>query len=400
MRQLRHLKSIFNSWVKYLIHLLGYFFIKPFVGKPKIQNLDKTQPYRILYVCLAFRGDLVINFPAISAIKQHFPNSHLTCWVHDYNESLLKLHSSVDEIIIYENFSAGILRTLYELLFSKRHVSFINKLKGYDIYIDDSGYAFSALAGFRAEVPFRIGRNFQGFGFLNHFESPYDSNRQLIERRLKPLYPLGIRLSLADIPKPYFSINIERVKSAQDKLSIPFENYFTVQPFTGWNSKNWGLEKYCSIISGFSQKSGLIPVFIGSESERPLIDQAMSKHGLRAINTAGLVQLDQSAAIIAGAKLHLGGDSVGTHLAIALGVKSLAIFGPTNPTLSAYLGGVNIAVRKRTRCTPKPDKIYCCFDAGRGCRRLSCMSELKESDVLQTLMELWSGKTLPSVVEF
>jgi heptosyltransferase I len=400
MRQLKHIKSIINSWVKYLIHLWGYCLIRPFIGKPKIQNLDNMQSYRILYVCLAFRGDLVINFPAINAIKQHFPNSHLTCWVHDYNESLLKLHTSVDESIVYERFSTRILRTLYEILFSKRHTRFINKLKEYDIYIDDSGYAFSALAGFRAKAPFRIGRNFQGFGFLNHFESPLDSNMQLIERRLKPLYPLGIRLTLADIPKPYFSINIERIKSAQDRQSIPSGNYFTVQPFTGWNSKNWGLNKYCRIVLSFSQTSGLTPVFVGSESERLMIDQAISKYGLRAVNTAGATQLDQAAAIIAGARLHLGGDSVGTHLAIALGVKSLAIFGPTNPTLSAYLGGVNIAVRKKTKCTPKPDKIYCCFDAGRGCRRLSCMSELNEGEVLQTLTELWSGKTLPSIIEF
>jgi ADP-heptose:LPS heptosyltransferase len=400
MRLLKHLKSIINAFLKYLFHLFGYYFIKPFIGKPKLQNLEKLKPYRILYVCLAFRGDMVVNFPAITALKEHFPNSNLTCWVRDYNRPLIGLHSEINGNIIYDRFNNSVIRTLAELIFGKKHKLFIDKLRSYDIYIDDSGYAFTALAGFYSKIPYRVGRNFQGFGFLNHYEEPLNANMQLIERRLKPLQFVGIKISLADIPKPYLKIDMERYKSIQNQFEIPSGEYYTVQPFTGWSAKNWGLEKYCSIAGQFSKRSGLVAVFLGSEAERPLIDQAILRHGLHAINAAGIVQIDQSAAIFAGARLHLGGDSVGNHLAIALGVKSLAIFGPTNPILSAYLGDINIAVRKKSRCTPEPDKIYCCFDGGQSCQHISCMTELNEADVLEVLLKLWSGEKLPPVLEY
>jgi ADP-heptose:LPS heptosyltransferase len=397
MRTLKHLKSIINTLIKYLIHLLGYYSIKYFLRKPPI--LDRQKPYNIQYVCLAFRGDLVINFPAIAAIKEHFPNSRLTCWVRSYNEPLVKLHSAVDQSIIYDEFSNSVPKTIFDLLFSKKHRTFIDKLKKYDIYIDDSGYAFSALSGFFAKIPFRVGRNFQGFGFLNHYESPHDENMQLIERRLKPLKYLGINISLTDIVKPYFKLDPKRCKIVRDQIGIPSGEYFTIQPLTGWSAKNWGLEKYCKIVDEFSTLSGLNAVFLGSNSERPLIDQAIRQFGLHAFNAAGIAQLDQSAAIIAGAKLHFGGDSVGNQIAIAMGVRSLTIFGPTNPMLCAYLGTNNIAVRKRTRCTPKADKIYCCFDGGQGCRRISCMENLEGTEVFQVLVDFWFDKKLPPIVE-
>jgi ADP-heptose:LPS heptosyltransferase len=287
-----------------------------------------------------------------------------------------------------------------EFLRGINHSPFLKKLQDFDLYIDDSGYAYSALAGFRSKIPYRIGRNFQGFGFLNHYEVPLDFNVQLIERRLKLLRPFGIKLTLNDIPKPYMNINQDIISRVRDKFGISKREYFVVQPFAGWEAKNWGLGKYCQVTKDFASLTGLLPVFIGSTAEQLPIQESIAKYEMNAINLAGLAQLDESAAIIAGAKFYFGPDSVGNHLAVALGVKSLTIFGPTHPTLSTYLGGTNIGIRKITRCTPGPNQSYCCIDGGRSCRHLSCIRELRQEDVFETLRRHWSGEKLPPVVEF
>ncbi len=393
-------KSAINSVIKFWIHLFGSIFIRPFIGKPDFQKLDPQKPYKILYVCLAFRGDLVVNFPAINAIKSHFPNSKITCWLHDYNEPLARLIPAVDNVISYGDSGRSAISLFLEFLRGTKHSPFLQKLKEFDLYIDDSGYSYTALAGFRSKIPYRIGRNFQGFGFLNHREFPLDFNVQLIERRLKLLQPFGLKLSLKDIPKPYMKISPEIITAARTKFGISSSDYFAVQPFAGWEAKNWGLDKYCQVTREFSIFSGLLPVFIGSPAEQPLIKESLSRLELNAVNIAGLASLDESTAIIAGSRFYFGPDSIGNHLAIALGIKSLTMFGPTHPTLSSYLGGVNIGIRKITRCTPGPGQAYCCIDGGRSCRHNVCMIELRQEDVLETLRQHWSGEKLPIVVEF
>ena len=400
MRLLRRLKVFINSCIKIVIHTFGTLFIRPFIGRPDLQALDRNKPYRILYVCLAFRGDLVVNFPAITEIKRHFPNSKLTCWVRGYNKEMAALLPAIDEIIVNDDFKNNALQCLFELTKSKKYTQFVKRLGEFDVYIDDSGHVFSAIMGFRAKIAIRIGRNFQGFGFLYHREISYDLNVQMIERRLKFVRAFGHDIKLKNINKPYFKIQPELIESVQKKLSLPSGLYFTVQPFAGWESKNWGLEKYVKVAEKFAEFSRLKPVFLGSMAERKSIDNQLETYSFGSINSAGLLGLDESAALIAGARLHLGGDSIGGHLAIALDVRSITIFGPTNPGLSAYLGGKNIGVYKKTRCTPKHDKLYCCFDAGRGCQHKSCMRQLREEDVLQGMLDLWNGKELPAIIQF
>ena len=400
MRAVRRIKSQINSIAKFLIHLAGSLLLRPWIVKPNPQSIGREQSLRILYVCLAYRGDLVINFPAIDALKKKFPNSHLTCWVRGFNESLARMNHNIDEGIVYDGFSPRPLASILEIAMGDNHLGLIRRLRDFDIFLDDSGYAFTAIAGFRAKIPLRVGRNFQGLGFLNHFEFPLDPNSQLIHRRLKPLRVFGIDLTLNDIPKPYFNFDPILRLSILKEFGLSGLDYFTIQPFAGWEAKNWGIDRYGRVAKQFAEDSGLTPVFLGSQSERAIIDKMLAEHRLKAANFAGIADLNEVAAVIAGARMHFGADSVGSQLAISLGVKSLTIFGPANPVLCSYLGGPNFGITKRTKCSPKPGRLYCCFDAGRSCPHISCMRELREEDVLRALIDVWRGKAAQPLMEF
>ncbi len=399
IRWLKRTRILIRAALKYFIHIAGLFFIKPFIKSKTAESFKPDAKYRILYVNLAYRGDFILSLPAIRAIKTHFPNSHLTVWLREYNSPLAKLEATIDESFSYDNFHGQPLHEIIDLFFRSKHNALLERLSNFDIYIDDSGYAFTSIAGYLAHIKFRVGRNFQGFGFLNHFEQPYGTNTQLIERRLTLLSPLNIKLKLKDIQKPFFLIEDKAISQCQSKYGLLGSKYYTVQMFAGWAAKNWGIDNYLYVVNEFSKTSGFTPVFIGSESEREIIEIAIRKNNLNAINIAGRAALDEVAAIIAGAEIHLGADSIGAQLATALKTRSLAIFGPVNPRLCMYLGDPNYGIFKKTSCTPKPDKLYCCFDAGRSCKRLYCMKNLKNEDVLKALTDIWSGEKLPSVIE-
>jgi ADP-heptose:LPS heptosyltransferase len=130
------------------------------------------------------------------------------------------------------------------------------------------------------------------------------------------------------------------------------------------------------------------------------MESLLDKHDLQFINMTGRLSLDETVILISQAKIHIGGDSFGAHVAAATNIKSLTIFGPTNPVLSAFLGIENIAVTKKISCSPSADKIYCYRDAGRRCPHISCMRELREEDVLAALKNLWDGNIKSEVIEF
>lgn len=398
------LKSGIVTIAKHIIHLTGNIFVKPFLlAKRKQALINIPDNPKILYVSLAFRGDLVLTFPAIRALKRKFPKATITLWVREFNVTLADLCPDVNIVESYDRFNSHGLGVLKEFIPKNIYQNFINRMKrtGYDIYIDDSGYTFTALVGFLSKIPLRIGRNQQGFGFLYHYDFPYDFNGHLIKKKFALLKPFGISvLNDADI-LPQLNISSEFANRVLSKIDFDFTRfkYFTCFPCAGWSAKNWKLDQFISVVNDFSAHSNLIPVFLGGDKDTVIIDFIKDNVKSSYHILIGKISIDESAAIISRAAIHFGVDSVGSHLAAASNVKSLTLFGPTNPRLIACLTDINIALLKKTKCTPKPNRIYCCKDAGRACSHVSCMRELKKEDVLAVLIDLWDGKIKSKVIE-
>jgi heptosyltransferase II len=399
------MKRPFVAIAKIFIHFAGNIVVKPVLlirRKKALAGIPENP--KILYVSLAYRGDLILAFPAIRALKTRFPKSFITVWVREFSAPLTDLSPYIDRTLTYDKFDSDGIRVLKELFPKNLHQGFLNKIRraSYDIYIDDSGYAFSSMLGIWANIPLRIGRNQQGFGYLNHYDYPYDFNGHLIKKKIDLLKPLGIISANSENDIPRIVIPKALTEKVLLKAQIdPLEaRYFTCSPFAGWHSKNWDVEKFAYVVNEFAAYAKSIPVFIGGENDVDKISCISKLMKVPGKILIGELSLFDSAILISRANLHFGVDSIGSHLAAASGVKSLTIFGPTNPTRIAILTDINIAVLKRTKCTPPANKIYCCRDAGRSCADVSCMRELKQEDVLAVLKDLWDDKIKSKVIEF
>ncbi|NLI15872.1 MAG: glycosyltransferase family 9 protein [candidate division Zixibacteria bacterium] len=396
------IKKYITALVKFIIHLGGTIFVKPFLLVARYRAMKRIpENPKILYVSLAFRGDLVLTFPALRALRKRFPKSSITLWVREYNVPLTDLCPDIDKVESYDKFNLHGLGALLEYFPKNVHQGFINKIRraGYDIYIDDSGYTFSALVGSLSNIPIRIGRNQQGFGFLYHYDFPYDYNRHLVKKKFTLLEPFGISILNESDILPKFNISNELVTRTLSKYELSNIRYFTCFPCAGWTAKNWQLDRFVSVVNEFSFYSNLTPVFLGGEKDKIIIDYIKDNVKSNYHILIGNTSIIESAAVVSRAEIHFGVDSVGTHLAAASNIRSLTLFGPTNPRLIAYLSDINIALRKKISCAPKPDKIYCRKNAGRSCSHISCMRELKKEDVLAVLIDLWDGKIKSKVIE-
>jgi ADP-heptose:LPS heptosyltransferase len=382
------------------VHFLGTVIVRPFLGRGITPSAFENLPaQQILYVSLAYRGDLILCLPAIAVLKKRFPNCKIVCWIREYNVTLAKLCPDIDEIITYDTFPSGGLGLLVKLGFLSPHRTFIDEIRArhFNLLVDDSGYGFSALVGVLARIPLRIGRDTQGFGFLYHSETPYNENEHLVEKRLRLLRSLGIESTRPE----RLQIAIERTPAERTcaKLELArHEKFFTIQPYAGWSAKNWQDEKIAAVVDGFAKETGLTPVFIGGSADRERIDKIRAPIEGRSISAAGLLELGETFALISLARFHFGVDSVGSHMAAAAGVRSVTLYGPTNPRLSAFLSTDNIVVLREIPCSPARDQQYCALDAGRLCPQFVCMESLEAQEVLAILIRHWKGSDQNQIV--
>jgi ADP-heptose:LPS heptosyltransferase len=399
-RVIERIRRLIASTGKAAVHLLGTIIVRPFLGRGKtLSDFESLSEPRILYVSLAYRGDLILSLPAIAALKKRFPGCRIACWIREYNVTLAKLCFDIDEIITYDTFPLSGLELLAKLGRLRPHRAFISEIRArhFDILIDDSGCGFSALVGALARIPLRIGRDTQGFGFLYHSEMPYNENEHLVEKRLRLLRPLGIESTHPE--RLRIAIDSTSVERACAKIELAEqEKFFTVQPYAGWAAKNWQDEKIVAVVNGFARETGLTPVFIGGSSDRERIDKMRERIKGRSISASGLLELGETLALISLARIHFGVDSVGSHMAAAVGVKSVTLFGPTNPRLSAHLSADNIVILREISCSPARDKQYCALDAGYLCPRFECMESLDAKEVLAILIAHWKGSVQNQIV--
>jgi heptosyltransferase-3 len=109
--------------------------------------------------------------------------------------------------------------------------------------------------------------------------------------------------------------------------------YVVVHAPSMWSYKQWPMPHFQQLVRGLLA-AGRQVVLTGSRAERDQECIAQLRplaQAPRLLDTSGQLDFRQLATLLQGAALYVGPDTSVSHLAAATGVKTLAIFGPTNP---------------------------------------------------------------------
>jgi ADP-heptose:LPS heptosyltransferase len=153
--------------------------------------------------------------------------------------------------------------------------------------------------------------------------------------QLKKLTMLGFA-SPHNIPEVI--LRVEDISLAQQFLhqqGVDLKNKYNpliaVHPGSGSKAKNWPLENYVSLVQRLYQSCRGTALVVEGPAERNMIDNmSEALDGITFIALQSLA-LPLLAAILSQCSLFIGNDSGITHLAAALGVPTIALFGPTDP---------------------------------------------------------------------
>jgi heptosyltransferase-2 len=310
-------------------------------------------PSAISRVCVRatnWLGDAVMSLPAIRAIREVFPHAHIALVARPWVADLYARERSIDRIIIYDAAKG---------LKAKR--AFAARLRGehFDAAILLQNAFDAALVAWLAGIPERIGYSRDGRGWLltqaiavpESGEIPRHERFYYLEllRRAGMIerFPetAAIRLEGSEESRAAGEAHLSRLGVSGAAIGI--------SPGAAYgNAKRWLPERFAAVAERLAPS---VVLLFGSASERPLCDtvaEPLRRAGIDVRNLAGETTLREFIDLAAACRLYLTNDSGAMHVASALGVPTVAVFGATDDTTTGPTGAHACVVREHAECSP------------------------------------------------
>jgi len=340
----------------------------------------------LLIVKLSAIGDVIHTLPSLAALRKIYPDAHITWVVEEAAADLVQNHPHLDTVLILrrkswiKDFRNGeISRPLQEIFF------FIKKLRqrSYDLVIDFHGLLKSSLI-----VLLSAGRRKLGYDSLQELSGlflndriPEDMKKHAVDRYLDfPRY-LGAKNIQAEFVLP---INRDAEGKAQfllNKYNLENKKFIAINPVAYWETKCWDDEKFARLADLIAFNLNMKVVFTGSEKES--IEKIISKMSAKAVNLGGETSLLELAYLYKKAQLVITTDSGPMHLAVAVGIQVIALFGPTDPARTGPYGAGHTVIRAELPCSP-------CFL--KKCPAKKCMHDILPDQVFAVIDEKLKGE--------
>lgn len=383
-----------KHFIKFIAAAGGVLF---FFRRKKIRREHIS---KILVISLYFRGDVVLNTPAIRALRKIFPDADIDVWVKSRSADILRGNMNVSGIIQFDNIRTADYEENRSNGFSKK-LAFLRKIRKcrYDLCIDLTGKYSTALIALLGGFRYSAGLNYNGFGFC--YSRYADIDTQNSSGHLSAKYCNIVKFALGmtdgewntvtgnDIGADYLPDirEVEIVRKYFDDSGIgSLKPLICIQTTAGWKAKEWEPENYSILISMI--KGRFDAVLIGGESDKEYNAKIIGRAGADSVHLLTASSLKRTSAAISLAQLFIGSDSVGLQLAGAMGIPTIALFGPTNPLFSNPPGKDHRLIYKELACSALSSHQYCSRNAGKTCETLECMKSITVEEVIHEIESL------------
>lgn len=273
---------------------------------------------KILLIQTAFTGDVVLATPVLEKLHRVFPEAEIDFLVRKGNESLLKDHPFLREVLIFDK-KTDKLKNIWKLIWKIRR-------KRYDLVVNVHRFAssgiFTAFSGAKERIGFD--KNPMSSFFTRKTEHEIGKGKHEVRRNL-------------DLIEHYVDNGSSRPKlyptPADRKLTSYFKNvgeYVCMAPTSVWFTKQWPPEKWAELIKLIPQRYRIY--LLGGPGDTKMCEEIVKRGGRENVaNLAGQLSFLQSAALMESAKMNYVNDSAPMHFASAMNAPVTAIYCSTVP---------------------------------------------------------------------
>ena len=359
-------------------------------------------PQRVLVIVTRRIGDVLLATPLIRSLKQTWPQAHIEALVFTGTESVIATNPDLNSVITiaerpglwrHLKLIAGLLRrydlavsclpgdrqTLYAWLFGKRRIGPL---------LDDPKHRWKKIL-------------LSQWAFFDNL----NTHTVLMNLKLAELLLVPKRYEVVVSWSDATAASLDELLSRQ----APNQRLAVLHLYPKFNYKMWHAQGWGKLAHWLADH-GLRVVLTGSSEPAELgyIEKIMPLLPSDTLNLAGRLNLQQTACLLSRAAIYVGPDTAVTHIAAALGVPTVALYGPSNPVkwgpwpknhngehnpwkrLGSQSAGNVILLQGKGACVP------CLLE---GCDRhiesfSDCLQELKSEKVIVAMQTLLQQNTI------
>jgi len=339
-------------------------------------------PKKIVVIQTAYIGDVVFLSPLVHAIKNKFEETQISVLVRPYASQVAECIPGVDSVLIFDKHgedsgSPGVIKAARRIRKEK-----------FDLLIAPHRSTRTAILSGLTGIPLRVGYR-QGLGRLVYHAAidPIPNESCNIIQNFNLLEKIGIP---ADDPRL-------RLKSPKGNWAY-FDEFLTANGLEAndklvalcigafWQTKRWPAVYFASLGESLKDR-GYQPIMFGGPNERELALK-INRTIKTPIKSCVGNSLSETATLLSKCEAAVGGDSGLTHMARALGLATVLIYGPTDQKAHVFDERSKVLTAK-VKCRP------CSHHGPRKCpdKHHDCMRMVSPENVLDALRKIANLQT-------
>lgn len=332
-------------------------------------------------------GDSLFALPSLRALKQTYPEDSIIIVTNSQNEDLFRLVPEVEQVISYRSKNPIALMKLINEV--RRH--------SYRMAIVLNPVFRGALLARLSGAPVRIGylcdyerrQTMRGYErlLLTHAYEPREEKVHEVERYLDLLKMFGLIVhDRRMIPQLVLTEQARSSgASAAKNLNGSYGPVVAINPGAGWEMRQWPRERFPVIADWLIERFCAQVVFVGGHREVKLIENIRNRMAHASISYAGKTSLSMLAGVLTRSDLFLTNDTGALHIAAALDVPTVALFGPGDLVKVRPLSPRVRVLRHQVPCSP------CQAQYTNKCKDNLCMQKITIDEVKAAIDDVFGA---------
>jgi lipopolysaccharide heptosyltransferase II len=350
---------------------------------------------RILIINPYGIGDVLFTTPVISNLRLAYPQAHIAYLANRRTADFLKVNPDINQVFVYERDEFVEAYRQNPLKFVQKWFSFFNTIRRekFDVVFDFSLNSSFGFLSFACGIKKRVGFDYRKRGRFLTDRVPlvgYEE-KHVVEYYLDLLRAIQIPIKTTQIKLDVPDRDIQWAKEWLNKHKIdPAKPLIAVLPGGGasWGkaakNKRWAPLNYAHLIDKIIENFDAAIILMGDSKEEELCREVVSLAHFPLHFAVGETSLLGLAALLLLAQGAIVNDGGPLHVAAAVGVKTVSIFGPVDPLVyGPYPVANHTVVQKGLPCQP-------CYRRFRmpPCSHISCLRDLSVEEVYRKVQNI------------
>ncbi len=310
---------------------------------------------KILVRATNWVGDAVMSIPALEAIRGRWPQAEIAILARPGVAELYRGQGYADHLLVFEH--AGRHRGVW----GRRRLAAELRRERFDVAVLLQNAFEAALIAWRARIPVRIGYNRDARGFLltravdvpRPGELPTHEAYYYLEllrragwtARLPAVEHIALRVEPAQRERAAEMLRCAGARGGAFRVALgPGATY--------GSAKCWLPERYAALADRLIADFDADVILFGTAAERVVAERISAAMRRRPVTLVGATSMGDLPALLVVCGLFIGNDSGAMHVAAAVGLPVVGIFGPTDPSGTAPVTPRFRLVRQPVSCSP------------------------------------------------